>query len=207
MTKWSLAGLLILLLLLAPVAAHAFKRRGAAPTDSTPGSGVPLSLVAAQVVKTLDTFNAEAGSRALPKLSKVVFDFNTERTLGGGFGFNVLFFRFGANRDSSATNEVSFTYTVPAAPAPSGAFSPRTQPATHDFSHSLLSTLQAAAAQVKETQHIGAANFTNLTVVLSYGVVWDTSAGGAGTIGLVTLDGSVDRKRSDVQTLTLIFGQ
>ncbi len=167
---------------------------------------VPLCLVAEQVTRTLDTFNATADSKSLPKLSKVTFDFNATASQGAGFSFNILIFRIGANRAADTTNEVTFTYAVPPAPAATGSLNPRTQPNVHDFSQTLLATLQSAAAQVKGTQSIGAARFTDLTVTLSYGVVWDTSAGGGGTVSLVTLDGSVDRKRSDVQTLTLTFG-
>lgn len=167
---------------------------------------VPLNLVAAQVARTLDVFNAEAESRALPKLSKVVFDFNAASAGGGGFSFNLLVFHLGANRSTTYTNEVTFTYAVPRAPAAGGVLNPRGQPATHDFSQSLLATLQAAAAQVRQTQSIGAAKFSDVTVTLSYGVIWDVSGGAGGVLGLVTLDGSVDRKRSDVQTIALSFG-
>lgn len=195
--------------LLLPLAACALHRAQPAPVDtrSAPSTEVPLNLVAAQVVRTLDAFNAEAASHALPKLSRVAFDFNTTGAQGAGFSFNLLLFHIGANRDTSNTNEVTFTYAVPSAAPPTAGFNPRAQSTTHDFSQTLLSTLEAAATQVKQTQSIGAAQFSNLTVTLSYGVVWTTSAGGAGAISLVTLDGSVDRRRSDVQTLTLTFGQ
>ena len=199
--------LLALFLLLVPAVAFAFKRplaSGHPAAKAPPISEVPLGLVAAQVVQTLDTFNAEADSQSLPKLSKVVFDFNATGTKNAGFSFNILIFRVGASREVDTTNEVTFTYAVPAPLA--GAITPKTRPATHDFSQTLLSTLQAAAAQVKQTQTIGTARFTDLTVVLSYGVIWDMSTGGDGMLSLVTLDGSVDRKRSDVQTLTLTFG-
>lgn len=176
------------------------------PRKETTPTQVSLSLVAQQVVKTLDAFNAQAGNQALPKLSRVTFDFNVTGTQDVGFSFNVLLFKLGTNHEISTTNEVTFTYSVPASPVGAG-LTPHAQPATHDFSQSLLQILQAAAVQVKETQSVGAARFTNLTVTLSYGAVWDASAGGGGTLNLVALDGSVDRKRSDVQTLTLYFGQ
>ena len=200
---WSIVLAFGVFLLTGSAAAQQLKaqsREQAAPAQ------VALSLVAAQVVKTLDTFNAQADSKALPKLSRVAFDFNITGTQGVGFSFNILILKLGANRETSTTNEVTFTYSVPASP-PAGALVPHTQPATHDFSQSLLEVLQAAAAQVKQTQTVGTARFSNLTVTLSYGAVWDASAGGEGTLGLVTLDGSVDRKRSDVQMLTLYFGQ
>ena len=172
--------------------------RSAAPTE------IPLAQVAAQVTHTLDLFNAEAATKALPKLSKVIFDFNVAGTQGAGFSFDILLFKLGASREATTPNEVTFTYAVPAS---TGAFGSRTQPAAHDFSLALLNTLRAAAAQVKATQSVGAARFSNLTLTLSYAAVWDTSAGAGGTLSLVSLDGSVDRKRSDVQTLTLVFGQ
>ena len=192
----------VLVLLLAPALAFGWKfHRQRKP----PAEVVPLNDVAAQVVKTLDTFNAGADSQSLPKLSKVTFDFNATGTTVGGFSFNVLLFRAGASREVDTTNEVTFTYTVP---SPAGqAVGAHTATAAHDFSAALLSTLQAAAAQIKATQNIGPAKFTDLTVTLAYGVIRDTSVGGSGTLSLVTLDGSLDRKRSDVQTLTLTFGQ
>lgn len=173
----------------------------AVPKGSSPAE-VPLCLVAQQVVKTLNAFNLEANSRALPKLSRVSFDFNTTVSKSAGASFNILIFKFGASREGDTGNEVTFTYAVP----PPAAAQARTAPQAHDFSQALLATLDAAAAQVKQTESIGPAQFSNLTVTLTYGAVWDVSGGGSGTLGLVTLDGSVDRKRADVQTLTLIFG-
>ena len=198
---------LLPLLLLVPLLAFAFKPPQPTDKKSSPAPEVPLSLVAAQVVKTLDTFNASADSQALPKLSKVVFDFNATGSKNVGISFNILIFRAGVNREADTSNEVTFTYTVPTPPSEAGALGPKSQAASHDFSEALLATLQAAAAQAKQTQSIAGAKFTDLTITLSYGVVWDTSGGGDGTINLITLDGSVDRKRSDVQTLTLTFGQ
>ena len=58
---------------------------------------------------------------------------------------------------------------------------------------------------MRQTEAVGQAKFTSLTVTLAYGVVWDTTGGGSGTVRLVTLDGTIDRKRADVQTLTLTF--
>ena len=199
---WSIAVALAAFLLTGGVAAQhvrAGSKQEAAPSQ------VPLNLVAAQVVKTLDTFNAQAGSQALPKLSRVTFDFNVTGTQGSGFSLDILLFKLGVSREASTGNELTFTYSVPASPASTGLM-PHAQPATHDFSQSLLSLLQSAAAQVKQTQSVGSARFTDLTITLSYGAVWDASAGGGGTLSLVTLDGTVDRKRSDVQTLTLYFG-
>ena len=202
-TNWLIA--LVAAVILLAGSAFAQHAKGQPHGQAAP-TRVPLSLVATQVVKTLDTFNAQAGSEALPKLSRVTFDFNVMGTQDVGFSFNILIFKVGADRQTSTTNEVTFTYSVPA--TPTGAIlSPHTQPATHDFSQSLLQLLMAAAAQVKQTQSVGPARFTDLTLTLSYGAVWDTSAGGGGTLDLITLDGSVDRKRSDVQTLTLYFGQ
>ena len=163
---------------------------------------MPLCLVAQQVVKTLNVFNADASSKALPKLSSVTFDFQTSTTKSAGFSFQILVFDVGASHERDNTNEVSFTYTVPPPPASQ----PRTVLQTHDFSEVLLATLEAAAEEIKQTQSVGQANFSRLSVTLGYGVIWDTSGGGSGSIGLVTLEGSIDRKRSDVQTLTLTFG-
>ena len=197
---------LLPLLLLVPLLAFAWKRPQPA-SKKQPAAEVPLSLVAAQVVRTLDTFNLGADSQDLPKLSKVVFDFNATSNKDAGISFNLLIFRAGVNRETDTSNEVTFSYTVPAPAVTPGAAHPKAQIASHDFSQVLLATLETAATQVRQTQSIAGAKFTNLTITLSYGVVWDTSGGGDGTISLVTLDGSVDRKRSDVQTLTLTFGQ
>ena len=202
-TKWLVA----LALGLSTLNGVAARQHAKAPGKvQTPPSQVPLSLVAAQVEKTLDTFNGQASSKALPKLSRVTFDFNVTATQDAGFSFNILIFKLGASHEANTTNEVTFTYSVPASPSSTG-LSAHTQTAGHDFSQSLLTLLQAAAAQVQETQSVGTAQFSNLTLTLSYGAVWDASAGADGTLNLVTLDGSVDRKRSDVQTLTLYFGQ
>ena len=171
-------------------------RKGTQPTE------VPLCLVADQVVKTLNAFNSNPNSKALPRLSKVTFDFHTSTAQGEGLSFQILVFSLGANRERDSSNDVSFTYTVPPPPATQ----PKKTSQTLDLSQTLLATLQAAAAEVKQTESVGPARFSNLSVTLAYGVVWTVSGGGSGTVGLVTLTGSVDRKRADVQTLTLSFG-
>lgn len=174
------------------------QQKGSKPTE------VPLCVVAQQVIKTLNTFNATADSKSLPKLSQVTFDFHTSTSKTEGLSFQILVFSLGANHENDSSNDVSFTYTVPHASA--SAAQPRTSLQPQDFSQVLLTTLQSAATQVRETQSIGDAKFSNLVVMLGYGVVWDVSGGGNGTISLVTLNGSMDRKRADVQTLTLTFG-
>lgn len=169
-----------------------------------PAPVVPLNAVAAEVVHTFDAFNAEAASRDLPPLAHVTLDFNTSTTSAVDAGFNVLVFSLGAHREADTTNEVTFTYTVPPPPEP-GALAPRTRPA--DFSSTLLQSLEAAAAQVKQTKAIGAARLSSVTLTLAYGVASSVSGGAAGVISLITLNGTVSRHRSDVQTLTLTFGQ
>ena len=170
------------------------------PTDKK-ATEVPLCLVAQQVTRTLDAFNLNAAGHSLPQLSSVAFDFRTSASTTAGFSFNILVFSFGKSREADTSNEVTFTYAVPPPPAAQS----RATSQTHDFSAALLETLQAAAAQVRQTEAVGQAKFTSLTVTLAYGVVWDTTGGGSGTVRLVTLDGTIDRKRADVQTLTLTF--
>jgi hypothetical protein len=166
------------------------------PTSKS-GPSVPLCLVAQQITHTLDVYNNDAASKSLPPLSKVVFDFKTTGATTGGFSFNILIFSFGATHEKDTTNDVSFTYTVP---PPS-----RALVAPTDFSDTLLATLRAAATQIKQTPSVASANFSGLTITLAYGVSWDVKAGATAPISLVTLGGSVDRKRADTQTLTLVF--
>jgi hypothetical protein len=168
------------------------------PTDKH-APDVPLCLVAQQITRTLDTYNADASSKSLPPLSKVVFDFKTTIATSGGFSFKIFIFSIGASHEKDTTNDVSFTYTVP---PPSRSLTP-----PHDFSTDLLNTLRAAAAQVKQTPTVGRGKFSALTVTLAYGVTWDLNGGAAAPISLVTLGGNLDRKRADTQTLTLVFSE
>ena len=169
------------------------------PTDKS-SPDVPLCLVAQQITRTLDTYNADAASKSLPPLHKVIFDFKTTIATTGGFSFKILIFSIGSSHEKDTTNDVSFTYTVPSVAV-------RSIAPTHDFSQTLLATLRAAAEQVKQTPTVGAGKFSTLSVTLAYGVTWDANAGAAAPISLVTLGGNLDRKRSDTQTLTLLFAE
>jgi hypothetical protein len=169
------------------------------PTDKH-ATEVPLCLVAQQITRTLDTYNADAASHSLPPLSRVTFDFKTTVATTGGFSFKIFIFSAGASHEKDITNDVSFTYTVPTT-----VIKRHTATATHDFSETLLATLRAAAAQVKQTPSVGTGKFSSLTITLAYGVTWDVNGGAGAPISLVTLGGSLDRKRSDTQELTLVF--
>ena len=50
-------------------------------------------------------------------------------------------------------------------------------------------------------------NLLFLTGTLAYGTTWDLNGGASAPISLITLGGSLDRKRSDTQSLTLVFAQ
>ena len=181
-----------------PAASHAQDACPVPTNKSAPD--VPLCLVAQQITHTLDTYNADAASKSLPPLSKVTFDFKTTVATTGGFSFKILIFSIGASHEKDTTNAVSFTYTVPST-------HPKSIAPPHDFSQTLLATLRAAALQVKQTPTVGQGKFSSLTVTLAYGVTWDVNGGAAAPISLVTLGGSLDRKRSDTQSLTLVFAQ
>ena len=169
------------------------------PTDKS-APEVPLCLVAQQITRTLDTYNADASSKSLPPLSKVIFDFKTSVATSGGFSFKIFIFSIGGSHSKDTTNDVSFTYTVPTLASHSIA-------PPQDLSTTLLATLRAAAAQVKQTPTIGKGQFSSLTVTLAYGATWALNGGASAPISLVTLGGSLDRKRSDTQSLTLVFAQ
>jgi hypothetical protein len=188
--------ILLALVLASPIASLA-QDSCPIPTDKT-APDVPLCLVAQQITRTLDAYNADAASKSLPPLHQVIFNFKTTIATTGGFSFNIFIFSLGASHENDTTNDVSFTYTVPSTPTKS--FAP-----THDFSTTLLATLRAAAAQVKQTPTVGRGKFSSLSVTLAYGVAWSGSAGATAPISLVTLGGSLNRKRADTQTLTLVF--
>lgn len=175
---------------------------------------IPLCLVAEKVALTLDQYNSDPNTikDALPSLKSADFDFKTVSSTTAGFKFSILVFSLGASRQSTSTNDVTFSYAVPPPPPkPSGMglneyslwVGKREKP--KDFSKELIATLQEAAEQIKMTRSVGPAMFKTLTVSLAYGATWDFNAGAAVPISLVTLGGTLDHSRADTQSLKLVF--
>lgn len=171
-------------------------------------------MVAKKVAATLAAYNSDPTTvkDALPHLLKAEFDFKTVTSNTGGLKLNFLIFSFGGTHKSEMTNDVKFSYVVPP-PKPKPAqlsfngylgFLAR-QPKPKDFSVELVSALQDAAQEVKNTRTFADAKFKTLTLSMAYGVTWDLSASASIPISLVTLGPSFDHNRADTQAITLAF--
>ncbi len=162
---------------------------------------VPLCLVAKKIKQALDDYNADP--KAL-RLSAAEFDFKTVRSTSGGFSFSILVFKVGATHQVDSTDDVTFSYAVPAKPKSETEFALLKE--NPDFSKELVQTIRDAAKQLASTESVGDAKFKALTINLAYAVKWDFSAGVTIPVQLVTLGGTFDRNKSTTQSVKLTFG-
>ncbi len=174
---------------------------------------IPLCLVAQKMAATLAEYNSDpdTAQNALPPLQKADFEFKTEVADTGGFKFTFLIFTFGSTHKSDTTNDVTFSYAVPAPKRPPNLSFHQyldflaKRPPPKDFSAELLKALKGAAEEVKTTRKFANADFKTLTLSMGYAVTWDTSASASIPIQLVTLGPSIDHTRADTQTVKLTF--
>jgi hypothetical protein len=174
---------------------------------------VPLDQVILVTRAALDDYQGQAeksaGTKdALPPLASADFDFKTVTDTKGGPSISLFLFTLGATKEKQVTNDLDFLY-IPEANktlATGRALGPKT------LYESLLETLTAAARAV--TQASGASggdtdrrplDFCQLTLTITFGVTTDVKGGITAPFQLVTLSGSLERSKNNVQQVKLTF--
>jgi hypothetical protein len=179
-------------------------------------SHIPLCLVAELIGGTLEEYNRNqtTWAKGLPKLAKAEFEFKTVGTTTSGVKINFLILSLGGSYKNESTNDVTFSYVVPAPPPKPkneglstylNLWSKKSKPKPRDFRKELVATLQQAAEQVQATQSVGAAKFKTLTISLSYAATWDFNLGATIPINLVTVGPSIDHSNAKTQVVKLTF--
>jgi len=157
--------------------------------------------------QALTTTGSEAAQpKGLPKLSSAVFDFKTTTAKTVGFSISFFIFKVGASREKDATNDVSFTYSVPKnVSLPKGpGFA---KPSATSFFDQLVKDLQAAANTAKMQSQALGMPLSKVQISISYGIKFDGSVSVNAPVQLVTIGGNGDYNKNNTQSLTLTFGE
>jgi len=175
---------------------------GVAPAPN-PADVAPLELVVKQVKASLDEYQKSIGNGkdALPPISSAEFEFKVTTAKTAGGTVTILIFKLGASREKDIVNDVAFAYYPPTQAKAVG--DERPVPLTEE----LASTIQSAAAAVKNAPTIGPLNFSKLTVVIQFAVKWDGTIGATVPISIVTAGLSGDMNQTSVQSVKLTFGK
>jgi hypothetical protein len=173
---------------------------------------VPLDQVISVTRAALDDYQAQAeksaGTKdAVPPLASADFDFKTVTDTKGGPGISLFLFTLGATKEKQVTNDLDFLY-IPEANKrlASHALVPKT------LYESLLETLTAAARAVTQASGASAGDadrrpldFCQLTLTIAFGVTTDVKGGITAPFQLVTVSGSLERSKNNVQQVKLTF--
>jgi hypothetical protein len=177
------------------------------------GRTVPLARVICEVEQALDDYQDEVttplkpASDMLPGLATADMDFKTVVDTKGGISFSFLLFKFGVTHDNQATNDLDFIYEPKSRHRTGNAHGfQKVEP----FQPKLVETIKAAARAIQDQRSAVQTSkdplvLKQFSVTLAFSVTWDGSAGATGPIELVTIGGTYERSRNDVQTVKLTF--
>jgi hypothetical protein len=131
-------------------------------------------------------------------------DFKTTTGETAGFTFSVFVFKVGASREKDVTDDLSFTYSVPAPPTSHGAFLAKPSPAP--LYAELVKEVQAAARAAQAQSTALGMPLSKVGISVAYGIKFDGNVSLSVPIELVTIGGNGDYNKNNTQTITLSFG-
>ena len=159
---------------------------------------IPLKEVIQQVTGAVDQFrNSQAAQYA--ELASAEFNFQTVKTAGGELKVNPLFFNFGFSASREITHTFTFTYTKP------GHHRLGASARENDMTRDLVEMIRQAAMSAQDALYAVGLPLNQVDLSVQFAVKQTVTAGGAATIQLVTLGGSVTASRSQTQSVKLTF--
>lgn len=196
-----------------------------APKLASPGPGYQPSEVKGQpdntadlpsviqtVEQALKCYQAMTGGtnpdqpKGLPKLTSAAMDFRTTTAKTVGFSISFFIFKIGASKEKDATDDISFTYSVPKTVA-----LPKTaavvKPAPTDLFSELVKDVQAAANSAKSQSTALGMPLSKVQITIAYGIKFDGNVSINAPVQLVTIGGNGDYNKNNTQTITLTFGE
>jgi hypothetical protein len=157
-----------------------------------------LKQVVDQVTAAVDQFrNTEYARYA--KLDSAEFDFQTVKGVEGELSVKPVFFNFGFSGSREVTHTFTFTYTKPGKRRL--ILSAEQQKMTAD----LVDMIGRAAKAAKGALSAAGLSLNQVDLSVQFVVKQTVTGGGAATIQLVTLGGSVKASRSQTQSVKLTF--
>jgi hypothetical protein len=174
---------------------------------------VPLEQVIAVTEMALNDYQAQAvasqgKTTEFPALATADFDFKTVVDIKGGGGINLFVFTLGATKDKQTTTDLDFQYAPhPAQPVETQSFGKDTK----TLYQALIDTLTESSKAIENANATTAApgqpslDFCQLSITLSFGVTTDIQGGVKVPFQLITVSGSLDRSKNNVQQVKLVF--
>ena len=174
---------------------------------------VPLEQVIAVTEMALNDYQAQAEAsqgtaNKLPPLATADFDFKTVVDTKGGGGINLFVFTLGATKEKQATTDLDFQY----APHPAEKLGLQSfGKDTKTLYQAIIDTLTESSKEIAKANETNAApgqpslDLCQLSITLSFGVTTDVQGGVKVPFQLVTISGTLDRSKNNVQQVKLIF--
>ena len=128
--------------------------------------------------------------------------------LGGGV--NLFVFTLGATREKQAPTDLDFQYAPhPAEKTDIQGFGKDTKTLYQSIIDTLTESSKAVAkaAEANPTADAPALDFCELTLSLSFGVTTEIQGGAKVPFQLITVSGTLDRNKNNVQQVKLVFKQ
>jgi hypothetical protein len=181
-----------------------------AKKPAKPPDRVPLANIVQAVELVVDAYNIrpDVTTGVLPPLKTADFDFKTVVDVKGGPSINFWIFKAGYSHEKQSTNDVTFQY-IPQPIKPEAAVGPYAMVIKEDLSDELTKAIESAATQIKGEKESDknplALKLNQLAITLAFQVSNDYSGGVNIPIHMVTLGGTLDYNRADVQSVKLTF--
>jgi hypothetical protein len=158
---------------------------------------IPLSQVVQQVTAAVDQFRNSEYAR-LAKLDSAEFNFQTVKGTSGELSVKPLVFSFGFSASREVTHTFTFTYSKSGKRGLAVA-------KENDMTRDLVEMIKQAATAAKDALYAMGLPLNHVDLSVQFAVKQTVTGGGAATIQLVTLGGSVTASRAQTQSVKLTF--
>jgi Trypsin-co-occurring domain 2 len=159
---------------------------------------IPLNQVVQQVTSAFDQFRNSEYAR-LAKLDSAEFNFQTVKGTSGELSVKPLVFNFGFSASREVTHTFTFTYRK-RAKRQLGAMAKE-----NDMTRDLVEMIEQAARAANGALYAVGLPLNQVDLSVQFAVKKTVTGGGAATIQLVTLGGSVTASRAQTQSVKLTF--
>jgi hypothetical protein len=178
---------------------------------TAPPKSADLNSVVTTIESALQCYqdNRGGGSDALPPLIQADFDFKTTTAKTGGLSISFFIFKLSGTHEKDVTNDITFSYKVKVLTPPGTkgpGFTSKNQPPLL-LSDALVADMQGIATAIKSRGQAAGLPLDQAKIMMQFGVVNDGNITINAPVQLVTIGGSGDYKKTEIQSVTLTFGK
>jgi hypothetical protein len=176
---------------------------------TAPPKSADLNSVVTTIESALQCYqdNRGGGADALPPLIQADLDFKTTTAKTGGLSISFFIFKLSGTHEKDVTNDITFSYKVkvPTAGTRPESTSKKQPPVL--LSDALVADMQGVASAIKNRGQAAGLPLDQAKIMIQFGVVNDGSVTINAPVQLVTIGGSGDYKKTEIQSVTLTFGK